>query len=158
MNKGQADLEVNGEKVRVDVVPDTTLLEVLRTQLRLTGAKPACEVGECGACTVLVSGRPVLACVVLAQRVRGPVTTVEGLGSDADPLRAAFADDGGFQCGYCTPGQIVHGYALVCDERDLSQAQLRHALSGNVCRCTGYQGIVEAVQRTRSQRPRPQLP
>lgn len=149
MSSHAASIVVNGVEHSADVQSGTSLLDILRSDLGLTGTKPACGMGECGACTVLISGRPALACLTLAVRVSGPVTTVEGLGPAADALRSAFADYGAFQCGYCTPGQIVHGYALMQDTP--SREEVRAALSGNICRCTGYQSIVEAVLHASSE-------
>jgi aerobic-type carbon monoxide dehydrogenase small subunit (CoxS/CutS family) len=125
--------------------PGDTLLHVLRDQLRLTGAKEACGRGECGACTVLIDGVAVMSCVTLAALVRGDVTTIEGLTEEARDLREAFADRGAFQCGYCTPGQIVRAAALVREPGPPDERTVRTQVSGNVCRCTGYTQIVDAV-------------
>lgn len=142
-------LRVNGRVLAAPTDPEPTLLHWLRVSLRLTGTKEGCGRGECGACTVLLDGQPVLACLMPAMLVRGEVTTVEGLGEAAGPLREAFADRGGYQCGFCTSGQLVHAWALLQEglprERPAAEAAVRHALSGNLCRCTGYAGIVEAV-------------
>jgi aerobic-type carbon monoxide dehydrogenase small subunit (CoxS/CutS family) len=135
---------VNGSHTDVVVPPAETLLATLRTRLGLTGAKPACGRGECGACTVLVDGEPQMSCLLLTALVTGAVTTVEGLGEDGRILAAELADCGGYQCGFCTPGQMVHGVALAREGID-DRAMLRRALSGNICRCTGYTGIVSAV-------------
>ena len=131
-----------------------TLLDVLRDRLRLTGAKEACGRGECGACTVLIDGVPVFSCVTLAALVNGEVTTVEGLAEDARDLREAFADHGAFQCGFCTPGQIVRGAALIRTGEPASEAKIREQMSGNVCRCTGYTQIVDAVLAAWTRRAR----
>lgn len=138
---------VNGASSTIDVEPGDSLLHVLRDRLGLTGTKLACEVGDCGACTVLIAGRPRLSCITLAVRVDGAVTTVEGLGSDADSLRRSFADEGGLQCGYCTPGQVVSSYFILSSQGSPDTASIRRQMSGNICRCTGYAGIVRAVQR-----------
>jgi aerobic-type carbon monoxide dehydrogenase small subunit (CoxS/CutS family) len=141
--------DVNSVAYCVDIAADATLLSVLRDDLRLTGAKLSCGRGECGACTVLIDGRPVASCITLAARVRGPVTTVEGLADEVRDLREAFADHAGFQCGFCTSGQLVHAAALLREgvprEPAAAALWLRHRLSGNVCRCTGYVGIIEAI-------------
>jgi aerobic-type carbon monoxide dehydrogenase small subunit (CoxS/CutS family) len=135
----------------VDVLCDgyKTLLEVLREDLQLTGTKHGCELGECGACAVLVDGEPVLSCLALAVESSGrDILTVEGLatGGRLHPLQEAFADLGSAQCGYCTPGMLVTAKALLDDEPNPSADRIREALSGNLCRCTGYLQIVEAVE------------
>jgi len=138
-------LTVNGAPAEIEFAPGASLLDVLREQLRLTGAKEACGRGECGACTVLVGGVPVMACVMLAALVHGEVTTVEGLADESRELREAFADLGAFQCGFCTPGQIVRATALLREGEQLDERAVRQQMSGNVCRCTGYTQIVDAV-------------
>jgi aerobic-type carbon monoxide dehydrogenase small subunit (CoxS/CutS family) len=147
---------VNGAPIELSVAPQTTLLDVLRGPLRLTGAKEACGVGECGACTVLLDGTPILACLALAARVRGAVRTVEGLAEEYRDLQEAFAETGGFQCGFCTAGQIVRAAALldagVPEDPAEAEPFVRHQMSGNICRCTGYNGIVEAVLRVAARR------
>ena len=142
-------LRVNGEEQEVLFAPYKTLLEVLREDLALTGTKHGCELGECGACAVLLDGEPVLSCLVLGLECAGrDVLTVEGLASGAElhPLQEAFADLGAAQCGYCTPGILVTARALLDRHPDPTRAQIREALSGNLCRCTGYQQIFEAVE------------
>jgi aerobic-type carbon monoxide dehydrogenase small subunit (CoxS/CutS family) len=139
---------INGE-IQIDqkqLPPGTRLLDVLRERAGLTGTKEGCGRGECGACTVLVDGRPVLSCILLAARVSGAVETVEGLAEESAPLRAAFARRAAFQCGFCTPGQIVRGTALLRRGLPATEAEVRTAMSGNICRCTGYQGIVDALR------------
>jgi aerobic-type carbon monoxide dehydrogenase small subunit (CoxS/CutS family) len=138
-------LRVNGHDVDVEVVPGHTLLRVLRERLHLTGAKEACGRGECGACTVLVDGTPIMSCVMLASLVRGEVTTIEGLAEVSRGLRESFADAGAFQCGFCTPGQIVRAAALLRDTPNPDERTIREQMSGNICRCTGYTQIVDAV-------------
>ncbi|MBM4420763.1 MAG: (2Fe-2S)-binding protein [Chloroflexi bacterium] len=140
-----AALRVNGRTESVAAEPGDTLLRVLRDRLGLAGAKEACGRGECGACTVLIDGEPVMACVTLAAAVTGHVETIEGLAAEALPLREAFADKGGFQCGFCTPGQIVRAVALRRAHAAPDETMVRLAMAGNVCRCTGYTQIVDAV-------------
>ena len=145
----QLALTVNAETLEATVAPYKTLLEVLREDLGLTGTKHGCELGECGACAVLVDGEPQLSCLVLAIECRGrSIETVEGLarGAELHPLQAAFADLGAAQCGYCTPGILMTAKALL--ERDAvpSRQTIREAISGNLCRCTGYQQIFEAIE------------
>jgi len=142
-------LRVNGEEVDVSFAPYKTLLEVLREDLDLTGTKHGCELGECGACAVLVDGEPVLSCLLLAVECEGrSVETVESLarGPGLHPLQAAFADNGGSQCGYCTPGVLMTAKALLDREPNPDRQRIKEALAGNLCRCTGYQQIVEAVE------------
>lgn len=143
----QATLMVNGEPVQLDLAPDARLLNVLRDRLGLTGTKEACGRGECGACTVLVDGHPRLSCLELAVRTTGRVETVEGLAAESAPFRAALADTGGFQCGYCTPGQVVRAVAVRRGTLPAGDPQLRHEISGNLCRCTGYDAILAAYRR-----------
>jgi carbon-monoxide dehydrogenase small subunit len=142
-------LRINGEPAEVAFAPYKTLLEVLREDLNLCGTKHGCELGECGACAVLLDGQPVLSCLVLGVDCDGrEVTTVEGLAADGrlHPLQDAFADLGAAQCGYCTPGLLVTAKALLDSTPNPSRDQIREALSGNLCRCTGYQQIFEAVE------------
>ncbi|MFL6563633.1 MAG: (2Fe-2S)-binding protein [Burkholderiales bacterium] len=145
----QLNLSVNGETLEVSFAPYKTLLEVLREDLGLTGTKHGCELGECGACAVLVDGEPQLSCLVLALECEGRhVETVEGLaqGAELHPLQAAFADLGAAQCGYCTPGLLMTAKALLEREPNPSRERIREAVSGNLCRCTGYQQIFEAIE------------
>ncbi|GAB4163597.1 MAG: (2Fe-2S)-binding protein [Planctomycetota bacterium] len=142
-------LSVNGERHEVAISPNRTLLEVLREDLGLTGTKHGCELGECGACTVQIDGTPVLSCLVLAAEAEGrDVRTVEGLadGPRLDPLQDAFADLGAAQCGYCTPGVLMAADALLRRNPKPTRDQIREALAGNLCRCTGYLKIFEAVE------------
>jgi aerobic-type carbon monoxide dehydrogenase small subunit (CoxS/CutS family) len=139
------NLTVNGDAAEIEFAPGASLLDVLRNQLRLTGAKESCGRGECGACTVLLDGTPVMSCVMLAALVHGKVTTIEGLADEARDLREAFADTGAFQCGFCTPGQIVRATALLREDGPLDERVVREQMSGNICRCTGYTQIVDAV-------------
>src|SRR5260221_9313494 len=142
-------LTVNGEPAEAYFAPYKTLLEVLREDLALTGTKHGCELGECGACAVLVDGEPQLSCLVLALECEGKsVDTVEGLarGAELHPLQAAFADLGAAQCGYCTPGILMTAKALLAHEPQPSRERIREAISGNLCRCTGYQQIIDAIE------------
>ena len=142
-------LSVNGEAAEASVALYKTLLEVLREDLELTGTKHGCELGECGACTVLVDGEPQLSCLVLAVECEGrAVQTIEGLarGPELHPLQAAFTDFGGSQCGYCTPGVIMTAAALLERNPHPTREEIREATAGNLCRCTGYNQIVEAIE------------
>ena len=145
----QLGLTVNGEAAEVVFAPYKTLLELLHEDLALTGTKHGCELGECGACAVLVDGVPQLSCLVLALECQGrSIETVEGLqrGAELHPLQAAFADLGAAQCGYCTPGILMTAKALLEKEPNPSRERIKEAVSGNLCRCTGYQQIFEAIE------------
>jgi aerobic-type carbon monoxide dehydrogenase small subunit (CoxS/CutS family) len=139
-------LRVNGVYHTLNVASGERLAHTLRDRLGLQGTKVACGMGECGACTVLVDRQPVLSCLVLTIRATD-VETIEGLEDETSALREAFAEVGGYQCGYCTPGQIVTGFSLLREGLPETDMQLRRALSGNICRCTGYQAIVAALRR-----------
>ena len=139
---------VNGQTRTVTAPANAFLLDVLRDQLALTGAKNGCGMGECGACTVLLDGAPICACLTLAIETQGhAITTIEGLAREGelDPLQRAFAEGGGVQCGFCTPGMILSARALLNAQPIPTEAEVRRALSGNLCRCTGYVKIVDAV-------------
>lgn len=147
-------LNVNGESRKVAFPVHHTLLEVLREELGLTGTKHGCELGECGTCTVLVDGRPVLSCLLLAAEIEeSTIETVEGLqqGNALHPLQSAFADLGAAQCGYCTPGILLTAKALLEANPAPARDQIRAALAGNLCRCTGYIKILEAVEGAAAQ-------
>ena len=147
--KAHIRLRVNGEPVEVAFAPHKTLLEVLREDLGLTGTKHGCELGECGCCAVLVDGKPVLSCLLLALAVEEhEVTTIEGLapGAELHPLQEAFAELGAAQCGYCTPGILLTAKALLDGTPRPSRDTIKEALAGNLCRCTGYIKIYEAVE------------
>ena len=149
MTNANIALTINGEPTEVAFAPYKTLLEVLREDLTLCGTKHGCELGECGACTVLLDGQPVLSCLVIGIDCDGrTVTTVEGLVSDGrlHPLQETFADLGAAQCGYCTPAFLVTAKALLDEQAHPTRDQIRDALSGVLCRCTGYQQIFEAVE------------
>jgi xanthine dehydrogenase YagT iron-sulfur-binding subunit len=153
-------LRINGKKHEVDVDTRSTLLDVLRERLDLTGAKKGCDHGQCGACTVLVDGRRANSCLLLAVAVRGEVTTIEGLadGEELHPMQAAFVEHDAFQCGYCTPGQICSAVGMLDEVREgwpssvthgepeLSDEEVRERMSGNLCRCGAYANIVPAIQ------------
>ena len=149
MSKVSIALRVNGEPTDVSFAPHKTLLEVLREDLDLPGTKHGCELGECGACAVLVDGKPVLSCLVLGVEAAGrSVETIEGMadGPHLHPLQEAFADLGGAQCGYCTPGILLTAKALLAEKPSPTRAEITEALSGNLCRCTGYLQIFESVE------------
>jgi aerobic-type carbon monoxide dehydrogenase small subunit (CoxS/CutS family) len=143
----RVDLTVNERSVSVAVAADRTLLSVLRDDLELTGTKDGCGMGICGACSVLVDGRLVSSCLVLAASIDGStVTTIEGLATDElTSLQRAFITHGGLQCGICTPGQVMAATALLDEQENPSPDQIRHWMAGNLCRCTGYAGIVDAI-------------
>jgi xanthine dehydrogenase YagT iron-sulfur-binding subunit len=142
-------LMINGVEHRLAVEPRTTLLDALRERLGLTGTKKGCDLGQCGACTVLVDGRRINACLTLAIMQQGrAITTIEGLARDGrlHPMQAAFVEHDGFQCGYCTPGQIMSAVGLVAEGRTGSDAEIREHMSGNICRCGAYPKIVAAIR------------
>jgi carbon-monoxide dehydrogenase small subunit len=143
------EFRVNGRNAQLSVGGNQTLLELLREQLDLTGTKRGCGSGDCGACTVLMDGQPVNACLVLAAEVAGrDITTIEGLGPDDSlhPLQQAFVDYNAVQCGFCTPGMLLTASALLDENPDPTDEEIRLYLQGNLCRCTGYGKIVQAIQ------------
>jgi carbon-monoxide dehydrogenase small subunit len=150
----QISLTVNGVPHRVSVPARRTLVDLLRYDMRLTGTKEACSVGVCGACTVMLDGRIVASCITLAVQADGAdITTIEGIGTPEhlSPVQQAFIDCGGFQCGICTPGQIVATTALLNENAKPSEDEIKEWLMGNLCRCTGYYQIIESVQKASGQ-------
>jgi carbon-monoxide dehydrogenase small subunit len=142
-------LRVNGAEHRILTADHRTLLEVLREDMAMVGTKHGCDLGECGACTVLLDGRPVLACLVLVVQVDGrTITTIEGMAEDGTPhpLQMAFSEKGAAQCGYCTPAMLLTARALLDEVQAPDPDDIRQALAGNLCRCTGYNKIIEAVE------------
>lgn len=143
------ELTVNGELFDLVVEPQTTLLEVLRDHLGMTGTKESCSTGECGACTVLIDGRPKLACLTLAADCSDKqITTIEGIAQNGKltPVQEAFLEKGAVQCGFCTPGMIISATALLKENPDPTEFEIKKALEGNLCRCTGYNKIMEAIK------------
>lgn len=149
MKKIVLKITVNGKKYRLKIDPNLRLLDLLRDQLRLTGTKEGCGIGECGACTVMIDGSPVNSCLVLAGQCEGKeVLTIEGLEVEGKlhPLQEAFINQGAVQCGFCTPGVIMSAKALFDHNPQPSEEEIKEAISGNICRCTGYRQIVEAIK------------
>jgi carbon-monoxide dehydrogenase small subunit len=148
MKREEIVLKVNGINYRVSIEPSRTLVEVLRETLGLTGTKKSCNEGECGACTVMMGGKPVASCLVLAIDAQGKdILTVEGLseGKKLHPIQEAFLKHGAIQCGFCTPGMVISAKALLDENPNPTTAEIRKAISGNLCRCTGYQHIVDSI-------------
>lgn len=148
--KRLVELWINDETYELAVEPQTTLLEILRDHLRLTGTKEACGTGECGSCTVLIGGKPILSCLALAMDCqRRPILTIEGLseGGKLTPVQQAFLEYGAIQCGFCTPGMVLSSTALLEENSSPSEEEIRKALEGHLCRCTGYNKIIEAVKK-----------
>lgn len=153
--KQKIRLKVNGTWREAQTRPDRTLLDLLREEMGLTGTKKGCEEGECGACTIIMDGRTVLACLMPALKADGSdITTIEGLDREGElhPLQKAFLEEGAVQCGYCTPGMILSAKALLDENPSPSVEQVKRAISGNLCRCTGYTKIVRAIQRAAEER------
>ena len=147
-NRFDIELIVNGTNLRLAVDARTTLLDALRDRLHLTGTKRGCDLGQCGACTMLLDGRRINACLTLAVMAqRRSITTIEGIARDGElhPMQAAFIEHDAFQCGYCTPGQIMSAIGLLAESRDTDKASVREHMSGNICRCGAYTNIVAAV-------------
>ena len=149
MKKKLIQLTINGRDYELAVSPNLTLVDLLRNELQLTGTKKGCEVGDCGSCTVLIDGNAVNSCLVLAVQAHGSrIDTIEGLetGQGLHPLQEAFVEHGAIQCGFCTSGMILAGKSLLDREARPQEEEIRRAISGNLCRCTGYQKIVEAIK------------
>ena len=145
----QIEIKVNGVMHEIDVQPQDTLLDVIRDKLGLTGTKEGCGLGECGACTVIMNGKTVNSCLVLAAEADGKqVTTIEGLaeGDKLHPIQQAFIDIGGLQCGFCTPGMIISAKAMLDENPNPTEEEIRRGISGNFCRCTGYTKIIQSIQ------------
>lgn len=145
----EIEFTINGRKRKVFVKPKDLLFNVIRDELGLKGTKYGCGTGECGACTVLLDGKPVLSCLTLAVAVNGrEITTIEGIGTDENlhPIQQAFIDAGAIQCGYCTPGMIISAKALLDRNQNPTEGEIRRAIKGNLCRCTGYVKIIAAIQ------------
>lgn len=152
-------LQINGQDYSADLPPSVTLLDLLRERLDLTGTKKGCDHGQCGACTVLVDGKRVKSCLILAVSIPdATVTTIEGIAQDGrlHPMQQAFIDADAFQCGYRTPGQIMSAIALLEESHVHSRAEIREFMSGNLCRCGAYNGIIDAIERVVSQQHRNQ--
>lgn len=148
MRQVEITLKVNGVTYTVDVLPQRTLVEVLRETLGLTGTKKSCNEGECGACTVLMDGKPVASCLLLAIDAQGKeILTIEGLseGEKLHPIQESFLKNGGIQCGFCTPGMVMSAKAFLDEHPKPTPAEVRKAIVGNLCRCTGYQQIVDSI-------------
>ncbi|MBW1703899.1 MAG: (2Fe-2S)-binding protein [Deltaproteobacteria bacterium] len=153
MERFKVKLEVNGESVELDIKPSETLLETLRDRLELTGSKDGCGLGACGSCTVLLNGLPTRSCIVLTAELDGSeVTTIEGLadGTKLNPVQESFMEKGAVQCGFCTPGMILTAKALLDRNSQPSKEEVIRSISSNLCRCTGYKKIVEAVEAASS--------
>jgi len=149
MKKLKLNITVNGISHTLRIDPNLRLLDLLREELHLTGTKEGCGIGECGACTVILEGRAVNSCLILAGQCEGrEITTIEGVTPEDDlsPLQQSFLDNGAVQCGFCTPGMILSATALLNHNSTPTEAEIRQAISGNLCRCTGYTQIVEAIQ------------
>ena len=147
--KQQIALNVNGESYDISIEPNRTLVDVLRDELGLTGTKKGCDLGNCGCCGVLIDGKPVVSCLTLAIEAQGKdILTIEGLadGENLHPIQRAFIEHDGLQCGFCTPGMIITAKALLDENPNPAENEIREALAGNLCRCTGYDKIVESIQ------------
>jgi carbon-monoxide dehydrogenase small subunit len=149
MKNIKVNFVINGQQRKIEIPPNISLLDLLRDHLGLMGTKKGCEIGECGACTVIVNGKAVNSCIVLAPQVNGKsIYTIEGLGTETSlhPLQRAFVEKGAIQCGFCTPGMLMSLKALYDDNPNATHEEMKNAISGNLCRCTGYQQIIEAAE------------
>lgn len=149
MKKVKIEFTINGKKRRLSIKPNDLLINLLRNDLYLTGTKYACGIGECGACTVLLNGEPILSCLTLAVTVNGKeITTIEGLakGDTLHPMQRAFLENGAVQCGFCTPGMILTATALLKENTNPTEDEIKDYMRGNICRCTGYIQIVKAIK------------
>ena len=149
MNKLKIKLTINGKEREVETTPSTRLLDLLRDDVHLTGTKEGCGKGECGACTVIMNGELVTSCLVLALQADGAViTTIEGIGNgeNLDPIQEAFIETGAVQCGFCTPGMILAAKRLLEENSNPDEEEIKQGISGNLCRCTGYQKIIDAIK------------
>jgi len=149
VNKLTVELTINGEKRKVETTPSTRLLDLIRDDLRLTGTKEGCGKGECGACTVIMNGELVASCLVLAPQADGAtITTIEGIGNEKKlhPIQRAFIETGAVQCGFCTPGMILAAKKLLEENPHPTEEEIKRGISGNLCRCTGYQKIIDAIK------------
>lgn len=157
MDKYNLNITINGEKYELPVSPNELLVNVIRETAELTGTKYACGTGQCGACTVIINGEPMLSCLTLAVSADGAeITTIEGVADPdgkLDPLQDAFLDTNAIQCGFCTPGMVLVGRDLLQKMPDPSEEQIRHHIKGNICRCTGYNGIVRAIKKAADDTP-----
>ncbi|MDZ4245531.1 MAG: (2Fe-2S)-binding protein [Dehalococcoidia bacterium] len=150
-------LKVNGEIYDLEINPWKTLLEVLREDLNLTGTKRGCDTGDCGTCTVIMDGKSILSCLLLAMEARGKdITTIEGLAREGrlDPVQETFISHGAIQCGFCTPGMILTAKAFLAENRKPTREEIKFGISGNICRCTGYAKIIEAIEAAAGVEPK----
>jgi len=155
MRRTEIEFTINGKKRRISVRPNDLLINVIRDDLYLTGSKYGCGIGECGACTVLLDGEPILSCLTLAVTIDGKeITTIEGLarGDELHPMQKAFLKNGAVQCGFCTPGMILTATALLRENPNATEDEIRDYMRGNLCRCTGYVQIIKAVEECASGR------
>lgn len=151
LKKLRINFRLNGSQVEVETKPNKRLLDLLRDDLGLTGTKEGCSIGECGACTVLVNGKAVNSCLVLAGEIDGAdIITIEGIANNGElhPLQENFLKFGAVQCGFCIPGMILSAYALLSTKRNPDEEEIKEAIAGNLCRCTGYKQIIEAIKHT----------